>query len=62
MLAYLRLPKDEVGLGSIAQVLAAEAMAASEGHGDLISIRDRARERIHHGAQSRLNRAAGIGQ
>lgn len=44
MLAYLRLPKDEVGLGSIAQVLAAEAIAATEGHGDLISIRDRARE------------------
>ncbi|WP_298670816.1 hypothetical protein [uncultured Sphingomonas sp.] len=44
MLAYIRLPKDEVGLGSIAQVLAAEAIAATEGHGDLISIRDRARE------------------
>ncbi len=44
MLAYLRLPMDEVGLGSIAQVLAAEAIAATEGHGDLISIRDRARE------------------
>lgn len=44
MLAYLRLPKDEVGLGSIAQVLAAEAIAASEGYSDLISIRDRARE------------------
>lgn len=44
MLAYIRLPKDEVGLGSIAQVLAAEAIAATEGYGDLISIRDRARE------------------
>jgi hypothetical protein len=44
MLAYIRLPKDEVGLGSIAQVLAAEAIAATEGHGDLISIRDCARE------------------
>jgi hypothetical protein len=43
LVAYLRLPKDEVGLGSIAQVLAAEAIAASEGHGDLIAIRDRAR-------------------
>lgn len=44
MLAYLRLAKDEAGLGSIVQVLAAEAIAASEGHGDLISVRDRARE------------------
>lgn len=44
MLAYLRLPKDEAGLGAIAQVLAAEAIAASEGHSDLISIRNRARE------------------
>ena len=44
MLAYLRLRKDKVELGSIAQILAAEAIAACEGHGDLISIRDRARE------------------
>jgi len=44
MLAYLRMSKDEVGLGSIVQVLAAEAIATSEGHGDLISVRDRARE------------------
>lgn len=44
MLAYLCLPQDEVGLGSIAQVLAAEVIAAAEGHSDLISIRDRARE------------------
>lgn len=44
MLAYLRLPKDGGGLGSIAQVLAAEAIAVSEGRGDLISIRNRARE------------------
>jgi hypothetical protein len=44
MLAYMRLSQDEVGLGSIAQVLAAEVIAATEGHSDLISIRDRARE------------------
>jgi len=44
MLAYLRLDKDKAGLGSIVQVLAAEVIAASEGHGDLISVRDRARE------------------
>jgi hypothetical protein len=44
LLAYLRLPKDEVGLGSIAQVLAAEAIAATEGHDDLVAVRDRARE------------------
>lgn len=44
LLAFFRLPKDKVGLGSIAQVLAAEAIAATEGHGDPISIRDRARE------------------
>jgi hypothetical protein len=44
LVAYLRLDKDKIGLGSIVQVLAAEATAASEGHRDLISIRDRARE------------------
>lgn len=43
LVAYLRLPEDNFGLGSIVQVLAAEAIAASEGHRDLISIRDRAR-------------------
>ncbi|WP_234038162.1 hypothetical protein [Erythrobacter sp. YJ-T3-07] len=44
LVAFLRLPKDDAGLGSIAQVLAAEATAASEGLRDLISVRDRARE------------------
>ena len=44
LLAWLRLPKDDAGLGSIDDVLAAEVIAASEGHGDLISIRDRARD------------------
>jgi hypothetical protein len=44
LVAYLRLDKDKIGLGSIVQVLAAETIAASEGHRDLISIRDRARE------------------
>lgn len=44
MLAYLRLPRDELGLGSIVEVLAAEAIAVTEGYSDLISIRDRARE------------------
>lgn len=44
LLAYFRLPHEESGLGSIVQVLAAEAIAASEGYCDLISIRDRARE------------------
>ncbi|WP_421521876.1 hypothetical protein [Ochrobactrum quorumnocens] len=43
LVPYLRLPKDNFGLGSIVQVLAAEAIAASEGHRNLISIRDRAR-------------------
>lgn len=44
LIAWIRLPKDEVGLGSAAQVRAAEAIAASEGLNDLIAIRDRARE------------------
>lgn len=43
LITWLRLPKDDVGLGSVAQVLAAEAIAASEGQCDLHSIRDRAR-------------------
>lgn len=43
LIAWLRLPRDEVGVGSIVQVLAAEAIAAGEGHADLVSIRDRAR-------------------
>ena len=44
LIAYLRLPSDDAGLGSIAQILAAEAIAASEGLGDLIAVRNRARE------------------
>lgn len=43
LVAYLRLPHEEAGLGSIAQVLAAEAIAASEGARDLLAVRDRAR-------------------
>lgn len=42
-IAWLRLEKDRAGLGSIAQILAAEAIAASEGHNDLVDVRDRAR-------------------
>lgn len=55
LIAYLRLPKDDVGIASIAQVLAAEVIAASEGHSDLIAIRDRARTlllRTGSGAQA----------
>jgi len=44
LVAWLRLPKDEAGLGSAAHVRAAEAIAASEGLNDLLAIRDRARE------------------
>ena len=44
LMAWLRLPAEEAGVGSIVEVLTAEAIAASEGYGDLISIRDRARE------------------
>lgn len=44
LIAWIRLPKDEVGLGSAAQVRAAEVIAASEGLSDLIAIRDRACE------------------
>lgn len=42
MVMWFRL--GEAGLASIVQVLAAEAMAACEGHADLMSIRDRARQ------------------
>lgn len=53
--AYLALAKDDRVPGSIAQILAAEAIAASEGHCDPISIRDRARGlllKIGTGAQA----------
>ncbi|HEX8365779.1 MAG TPA: hypothetical protein VF603_10915 [Allosphingosinicella sp.] len=44
LIAWLRLPTEQAGVGSIVEVLTAEAIAASEGHSELISIRDRARE------------------
>lgn len=44
LIAWLRLPSEDAGLGSIVQVLAAEAIAASEGLSDLLGVRDRARE------------------
>lgn len=44
LIAWIRLPKDEAGLGAVVHVRAAEAIAASEGRNDLIAIRDRARE------------------
>ncbi|WP_240962254.1 hypothetical protein [Sphingobium sp. TB-6] len=44
LIAWIRLAKDEVGLGSAAHVRAAEVIAASEGLNDLIAIRDRAGE------------------
>ncbi|MFB0876025.1 MULTISPECIES: hypothetical protein [unclassified Sphingobium] len=55
LVAWLRLPNDEAGLGSAAQVRAAEAIAASEGLNDLLAIRDRARQlllRIGTGSQA----------
>jgi hypothetical protein len=48
MIAWIRLAGDEVGLGSITQVLAAELIAASEGCATLIDIRDRAGELLLH--------------
>lgn len=44
LVAWMRWPNADFGFASIAQILAAEAIAASEGHNTLISIRDRARE------------------
>ncbi len=44
LIAWIRLPKDQIGLASAAHVRAAEVIAASEGLNDLIDIRDRARE------------------
>lgn len=43
MVAWFQMPGEAHGLGSVAQILAAEAIAASEGFDDLVSIRDRAR-------------------
>lgn len=43
LLAWMRLDKHSAGLASISHILAAEAIAASEGYKDLIAIRDRAR-------------------
>jgi hypothetical protein len=43
LLAWMRLDKQSAGLASIGHILAAEAIAASEGHNDLMAIRDRAR-------------------
>jgi hypothetical protein len=44
LIAWMHFPREEAGPGSIIQVLAAEAVAASEGCRDLISVRDRARQ------------------
>lgn len=55
LLAWLRLPHETTGIGSVVQVLAAEAIAACEGCGDLVSIRDRARSlllQMANGAQA----------
>lgn len=46
LVAWFRISGEEAGLGSVAQILAAEAIAASEGLSDLVSIRGRARELI----------------
>lgn len=45
---WIRLASDEVGLGSIAQVLAAEVIAACEGCSTLRDVRDRARALLLH--------------
>ena len=44
LIAWMRLPHQAEGLGSIVEVLAAEAIAAAEGCPDFLSIRDRARQ------------------
>jgi hypothetical protein len=44
LVASIRLEGDDVGLGSIAQVLAAEVIAACEGCATLADVRNRARE------------------
>lgn len=46
LIAFMRLPFEETGLGAITDILAAEALAASEGKGDAISIRNRAKEML----------------
>ena len=55
LLAWLRLPHEDSGLGSVAQVLTAEMVAACEGNSDLRSVRDRARTlllRVGSGTQA----------
>jgi hypothetical protein len=44
--AFLRLPSDEVGLGGITDILAAEAIAAVEGANDALSVRNRAKHML----------------
>lgn len=46
LVAWLRLPRQETGLGSIVQIIAAEAIAASDGLHDRIAIRDCARQML----------------
>lgn len=53
MLAWFRAPGETQGVGGIVQILAAEAIAASEGLDNLISIRDRARTLILRVGQGR---------
>ncbi len=43
-MAWLRLPPAQEGLGSIVDIFAAEVMAVCEGHSDLASVRDHARQ------------------
>lgn len=46
LLAWLRSPGSDVGIGSVVQVLAAEVVAVAEGHRALTDVRDRARELV----------------
>jgi len=46
LVAWLRLQDDDVGLGSIVQVLAAEVIAACEGCPTAADVRNRAREQL----------------
>jgi hypothetical protein len=46
MVAYMRLPWDEVGLGGITDILTAEAISALSTRGDAVTVRDAAKRML----------------
>lgn len=46
LLAWLRAPGEDIGVGSVVQILVAETIAIGEGRRTLIDVRDRAKELV----------------